>query len=392
MRRVVGLGLRVGRVQAAAQDGHARDDRPRLAGTGTARASSGAHVDALSSPAARAPRRGRGPASPRARHSRSRSTIPDQGGPLVTVMTRGGECPDGACGSATVIARDGQVHQIEPVPADLGEVPPAILTALDAAIKTADFDAIRAVAFTGECPVNFDGQEVVYEFAAPSGVERIASCETEVDPDHPLVRGGRRGARGGRGIRRLASPDCADRHEDRRAPVRTPDTASQGPRSGATQSTCAGQGDAPEQREPRAAEADEHAADHRRRGGSTTASPMATASPPSNPREVATPPRADQDPDRPADGDAPSGTTGHRDLHDQRRRLGRPAIADQGDAERPRSARHPCPLQRTGPARREWRGPRRCPSGMVTTIAMNENGYGVHEQDRRGDQSRRCCS
>ena len=60
------------------------------------------------------------------------------------------------------------------------------LTALDAAIKTADFEAIRAVAFTGECPVNFDGQEVIYEFAAPSGVERIASCETEVDPDHPL--------------------------------------------------------------------------------------------------------------------------------------------------------------------------------------------------------------
>ena len=114
------------------------------------------------------------------------STLPDQGGPLVSVVTRGGECPDGACGSATVIARDGQVHQIEPVPADLGEVPPAILTALDAAIKTADFEAIRSVAFTGECPVNFDGQEVIYEFAAPSGVERIASCETEVDPDHPL--------------------------------------------------------------------------------------------------------------------------------------------------------------------------------------------------------------
>jgi hypothetical protein len=114
------------------------------------------------------------------------STIPDQGGPLVSVVSRGGECPDGACGSATVIARDGQVHQIEPVPADLGEVPPAILTALDAAIKTTDFEAIRAVAFTGECPVNFDGQEVIYEFAAPSGVERIASCETEVDPDHPL--------------------------------------------------------------------------------------------------------------------------------------------------------------------------------------------------------------
>ena len=112
--------------------------------------------------------------------------IPDQSGPLVTVTTRGGECFAGPCGGTTAIAQNGQVHQVLPAPADLGEVPPEILTALDAVIKTTDFDAIRANAFTGECPVNFDGQEVIYEFAAPSGVERIASCETEVDPDHPL--------------------------------------------------------------------------------------------------------------------------------------------------------------------------------------------------------------
>ena len=52
-----------------------------------------------------------------------------------------------------------------------------------------DFDVVRAVPFEGECPVNFDGQEVIYEFGAPSGVERIASCETAIDPDHPLFAG-----------------------------------------------------------------------------------------------------------------------------------------------------------------------------------------------------------
>ena len=39
--------------------------------------------------------------------------------------------------------------------------------------------------FTGECPVNVDGQEIIYEFGAPSGTERIASCEVEVDPGLP---------------------------------------------------------------------------------------------------------------------------------------------------------------------------------------------------------------
>ena len=61
-----------------------------------------------------------------------------------------------------------------------------VLTALDAAVETTDFDVIRARPFTGECPVNFDGQEQIFEFGAPGGVERIATCETDVDMEHPL--------------------------------------------------------------------------------------------------------------------------------------------------------------------------------------------------------------
>jgi hypothetical protein len=45
---------------------------------------------------------------------------------------------------------------------------------------------VRAVPFTGECPVNFDGQEIIFEFDAPGGSERIASCETQIDAAHPV--------------------------------------------------------------------------------------------------------------------------------------------------------------------------------------------------------------
>ena len=114
------------------------------------------------------------------------SLAPVAAGPLVTVTTRGGECVDGPCGGTTVIERDGRIHQTVPTAADLGQVPPDVLTALDAAIKTTDFDVVRARPFTGECPVNFDGQEQIFEFGAPGGAERIATCETEIDPDHPL--------------------------------------------------------------------------------------------------------------------------------------------------------------------------------------------------------------
>jgi hypothetical protein len=114
------------------------------------------------------------------------SLAPLAAGPLVTVTVRGGECPEGACGGTTVIERDGRVHQTAPAAADLGQVPPDVLTALDAAIKTTDFDVIRARPFTGECPTAFDGQEAIFEFGAPGGVERIATCETEVDASNPL--------------------------------------------------------------------------------------------------------------------------------------------------------------------------------------------------------------
>lgn len=111
--------------------------------------------------------------------------VPAQSGPLVTVTTEGGHCINGPCGSTIVIERDGRVHQTAPAEADLGEVPGNLMTALDAAIKTTDFDVVRARPFTGECPVAFDGQEWIYEFGAPGGVERVASCETEIDPAHP---------------------------------------------------------------------------------------------------------------------------------------------------------------------------------------------------------------
>jgi hypothetical protein len=85
-----------------------------------------------------------------------------------------------------VIERSGRVHQLLPEPLEMGTARPDIMVALAAAVDQADYDAIRSVPFTGECPVHVDGQEVIYEFATGAGAERIASCETEVDPGHPL--------------------------------------------------------------------------------------------------------------------------------------------------------------------------------------------------------------
>jgi len=108
-------------------------------------------------------------------------TTPMPVGPLLTVETRGGMCPAGPCGTTLVLERDGRVHLAAKPPNDLGTVPPPTLAALDAAIRSTDFAALKSHPFTGQCPTDFDGQETVYAFGAPGGVQTVATCEVAVD-------------------------------------------------------------------------------------------------------------------------------------------------------------------------------------------------------------------
>lgn len=107
-------------------------------------------------------------------------------GPLVTVQMRGGMCQEGACDSGVILERDGRAHSAAKPPNDLGVVAAAQMDALNAAITAADFATLKSKPFTGECPVNFDGQELIFEFATLTGTQRLASCEVEIDWGNPL--------------------------------------------------------------------------------------------------------------------------------------------------------------------------------------------------------------
>lgn len=65
-------------------------------------------------------------------------------------------------------------------------MPPALFQAIQQQLSVADFEALGSRPFTGECPVNFDGQELIYTFYGATGEIRLASCEVELDPSHPL--------------------------------------------------------------------------------------------------------------------------------------------------------------------------------------------------------------
>ena len=107
-------------------------------------------------------------------------------GPLLTVSLQGGMCMDGPCDSAVVLERDGRVHSAAKPPNDLGRVSAQPYAALDAAIQATDFDAMRARPFTGECPIAFDGQKQVFEFSIGGTIQRLDSCESELDWSSPL--------------------------------------------------------------------------------------------------------------------------------------------------------------------------------------------------------------
>jgi hypothetical protein len=107
-------------------------------------------------------------------------------GPLVTVEMRGGLCPAGACDNTVILDRDGRVHAAAKPPNDLGRADAQAMAVLTAAIQATDWAALKSRRFTGQCPIAFDGQELVFEFAVGTGTQRIASCEVDVDWGNPL--------------------------------------------------------------------------------------------------------------------------------------------------------------------------------------------------------------
>jgi hypothetical protein len=107
------------------------------------------------------------------------SSAPAQAGVLVIYETRGGECPGGPCGERIEVYADGTVkYQDGP----LGQLSPELVGRLEQAIAATDWDAVLAVPFEGECPVNFDGQEQIYTFSVEGQAITVASCTTSIDP------------------------------------------------------------------------------------------------------------------------------------------------------------------------------------------------------------------
>jgi hypothetical protein len=93
------------------------------------------------------------------------------------VSVTGGECPNGPCGADYAIHADGRVDGPDGAPPSIPSAQVATIAALAAAT---DWDGVRAVPFTRECPTAFDGQKHVYAFPADTGELVFDSCEFDL--------------------------------------------------------------------------------------------------------------------------------------------------------------------------------------------------------------------
>ena len=98
----------------------------------------------------------------------------------MTFELHAGLCPDGEGCSTADIYRDGRVVRSDGEP-QVVDAPS--LARLVQQVEGADWEAIMARPFGGECPTAHDGQEEVHAFGAGEGPIVVASCEVVVEQD-----------------------------------------------------------------------------------------------------------------------------------------------------------------------------------------------------------------
>ncbi len=107
---------------------------------------------------------------------------------IATRVTTGGLCPTGPCSSRIDVRSDGSWVSSTTgasVQHRTGVADPQELATLLSALAQTRMD--QETAFTGTCPIAYDGSEVTYTWQAADGPHRVSSCERVVDPGDPLV-------------------------------------------------------------------------------------------------------------------------------------------------------------------------------------------------------------
>jgi len=111
----------------------------------------------------------------------------------IKIVSRGGMCPHGNCGTTVIIDANGSYTWTEGSGGSgsesvrgTGQLQRSEIDKLLHEIDSTDFVRVKSEKFQGTCPTAFDGQENVYYFPTREGEEIISSCTYAIDKNEPL--------------------------------------------------------------------------------------------------------------------------------------------------------------------------------------------------------------
>lgn len=101
---------------------------------------------------------------------------------LVEYTVQGGLCQYGSCLVRLTIQNDGLYQLTEgSTTKRASRITRGELETIKRAINEANFMTVKQQHFTGTCPTEYDGREVIYSFQTATGAERISSCQYVID-------------------------------------------------------------------------------------------------------------------------------------------------------------------------------------------------------------------
>lgn len=116
-------------------------------------------------------------------------STPTSSAPATFLASRtetGGMCPNGECESTFAVSSDGAWYLVSSTMNRSGWLAPATVASLTSAVTSTSI--LSAPAFTGTCPIAYDGSEVIYSWRDGSGTtQTVSACDKAVSDDDPLV-------------------------------------------------------------------------------------------------------------------------------------------------------------------------------------------------------------
>jgi hypothetical protein len=105
---------------------------------------------------------------------------------LVKRYSYGGLCTTGSiCSSTLAITRGGAVDVNGEYKVNFSNPDTQLMVK---AVEEADYKTLASKAFTGTCPIAYDGQEVEYTFYTSHGSQVLDNCKVQIDNSSNLFR------------------------------------------------------------------------------------------------------------------------------------------------------------------------------------------------------------